>query len=290
MSGTGLLNGKVAIVTGGGRGIGRAISLALASKGAAIGLVARTSTPLEETAAVIRQRGGRAVPVEADISEWGSVQAMVAQVERQLGPVGILVNNAGVQGPIGPMVQNPVDEWVRTIATNLVGTFHCCRAVAPTMMEQAWGRIINLSGGGAAGSRPNFSSYAASKAAIVRLTEVMAEELLPHNILVNAIAPGTVNTGMLDEVLSAGPLAGAGEQADAQRRRRSGGTDPHIAAELATFLASDGSDGLTGRLISALHDPWRAWAAGQKRFPSPPWLALRRLDAYTLRSVGWHED
>lgn len=282
---SGRLQGKVAIVTGGGRGIGRAIALALADEGTAVVVVSRTLSEVEETAAMIHARGQRALAVAVDVSDWQAVQDLVAQTLQEFDDIHILVNNAGVQGPIGPLAENDVEGWVRTIHINLVGNFLCCKAVVPLMLRQRWGRIINLSGGGATGPRPSFSAYAASKAAVVRLTETLAEELKPYNVLVNAIAPGAVNTHMLDEVLEAGERTGAQELAQAWKRQAQGGTDPTIAAELVVFLASDVAEGITGRLISAVHDHWRAWAAGERGVPPSPWFALRRVDPYTLRPL-----
>jgi 3-oxoacyl-[acyl-carrier protein] reductase len=279
------LTGKVAIVTGGGRGIGRAIALALADEGAAVVAASRTLSEVEQTAAMLRARGQRALAVAADVSDWQAVQELVARALQEFNGIHILVNDAGVQGPIGPLVENDVEHWLRTIEVNLVGTFLCCKTVAPIMIRQRWGRIINLSGGGATGPRPNFSAYAASKAAVVRLTETLAKELKPSNVLVNAIAPGAVNTRLLNEVLEAGERAGPQELAEAQKRQAEGSTDPAIAAELAVFLASDAAEDISGRLLSALHDPWRAWAAGEKRVPPSPWLTLRRVDPYTIRPL-----
>ena len=275
---------KVAIVTGAGRGIGRAIALALGGQGARVAAAARTLAEVEETVALLQAMGCQALAVAADVSDRMAVQQLVARAVRELGGLHILVNSAGVQGPIGPLVENDVDVWLRTIQINLVGTFLCCRAALPHMMQQRYGRIINLSGGGATGARPRFSAYAASKAAVVRLTETLAEEMQAFNIQVNAIAPGAVNTHMLDEVLAAGPAAGEKNLAEAQRQLESGGTPPDLAAALAVFLASAASDGLTGRLIAAPHDGWQSWDAGRiAEVMSAPWFTLRRIDPFTLK-------
>jgi 3-oxoacyl-[acyl-carrier protein] reductase len=276
------LAGQVALVTGAGRGIGRAIALAFAAEGTAVVAVARTLSEVEETAALVRASGQRALAVAADVSNWQSVQEMVNHAVQEFGSIHVLVNNAGVQGPIGPLVEDDVERWTQTVQVNLIGAFLCCKAVLPIMMRQCWGRIINLSGGGATGPRPNFSAYSASKAAVVRLTETLAEEVKSHNIQVNAIAPGAVNTRMLDEVLAAGEAAG-GEWAVAQQRKAQGGTPAELAAELVLFLASDASGGLTGKLISAPHDDWRTWDAERiTELVDSPWYTLRRIDPHTL--------
>lgn len=280
-----LLSGRVALITGAGRGIGAAMAEAFAAAGAAVVLTARTAAEIEATARAIRAQGGEALPIAADVAVASAVADLVQQATQAFGPVDILVNNAGIQGPIGPLVDNEPAAWARVIQVNLIGTFLCTQQVLPAMISRRAGKIINLSGGGATSPRPNFSAYAASKAAIVRLTETLAEEVTEHNIQVNAIAPGAVNTRMLDEVLAAEDLAGA-EAAAARRRADAGGTPPELAAALAVFLASPAADGLTGRLIAAPHDDWQNWdeeaVAG---LMAAPWLTLRRLDPYTLKPL-----
>ena len=282
----GRLIGKVAVVTGGGRGVGRAIALALADEGATVIVAARTLSEIQETAGEICAKGKFALAVEVDVSDWRSVQALVDRTLREFSAIHILVNNAGVQGPIGPLVENEPAQWEHTIHINLMGTFLCCKAVLPGMMQQRHGKIIVLSGGGATSPRPYFSAYAASKAAVVRLTENLAEEVRAYNIQVNAIAPGATNTRMLEEVLAAGEAAGEREYSEAKRQLENGGTPPALAAALAVFLSSDASDGLTGKLVAAPHDDWQAWDAERiADLTAVPWFTLRRMDAYTLRPL-----
>jgi len=283
--GTGRLKDKVAIVTGGGRGIGRAIATALADEGCAVVTSGRTQAEIQETADLIRNRNGTALAITADVSQAPDVEALAAKTGESFGHIDILVNNAGMQGAIGPLVENDPQEWIHTIHVNLVGTFLCCRAVLPGMMKQRSGKIINLSGGGATAPRPNFSAYGVSKAAVVRLTECLAEEVREYNIQVNAIAPGAVNTRMLQEVLAAGDQAGGKARAEAQRQAETGGTPADRAAALAVFLASPASDCLTGKLISAPHDAWETWDRERlTSLASTPWFTLRRMDPYTLEA------
>ena len=270
------LKDKIAIVTGAGRGIGKAIALSLAQEGAHIAVLSRTSSEIEETAVEIKALGRRALALKTDVSNREDVNDMVKSAIREFGKVDILVNNAGTQGPIGPLAENEIDRWIQTIHINLIGVFLCSRAVLPIMMERRQGKIINLSGGGATSPRPYFSAYGASKAAVVRLTETLAEEVKDYNIQVNAIAPGAVNTRMLEEVLAAGKAAGEKALAGASRQLQTGGT-PEKAAALAVFLASDESDGLTGRLISAVWDDWEL---------VPRYIEeIMSSDLYTLRRV-----
>jgi NAD(P)-dependent dehydrogenase (short-subunit alcohol dehydrogenase family) len=279
------LKGRVALITGGGRGIGRAIALALARAGATVSLVARSCAELDETAALILNGGGQALAIMGDVSRPQTAINVVAKTTAYYGSVDILVNCAGIHGTIGLLVEAEVHQWRQAIEVNLIGTFLFSRAVLPDMMARRWGRIINLAGGGAAAPRPRFTAYAASKAAVVRLTETLAEEVRDYNIQVNAIAPGPVNTKMLTEILAAGSAAGA-ESASAMGQRDSGGIPPELAAELTLFLASERSAGLTGKLISAPHDDWRNWDAPRiVELMRAPWLTLRRLDRHTLKQL-----
>jgi NAD(P)-dependent dehydrogenase (short-subunit alcohol dehydrogenase family) len=163
-----------------------------------------------------------------------------------------------VLGPVGPLYENDVDMWVEAVKVNLVGTFLCCRAMLPHMMMRRYGKIINFSGGGAAYPKPGFSAYASSKAAVVRLTETLAEEVKDYNVQVNAIAPGMVKTRMVEQIAAAGEKAGETALADARKALEGGDAEFEPVTSLAVFLASEESDGLTGRLISAVWDDWRS--------------------------------
>ena len=251
------LKDKRALVTGGGQGIGRVIALALAEAGARVGLLARTRGPLEETAGQVRALGRDSWVGVADSAQPAQVQRAVGALLEQWGGIDILVNNAGIQGPIGLTHEVVVSEWIHAIQVNLVGCFLCTRLVLPGMMAQGGGKIVNLSGGGAVSPRPRYSAYSAAKAGVVRFTETLAAEVAPFGIDVNAVAPGPVNTRMLEETLAAGQAAGEAAQRAAQEQRESGGADPRRAAELVVFLASARSDGLTGKLLSAIWDRWQ---------------------------------
>ena len=278
-----ILQGRVAIVTGAGRGIGQAIARTFAYHGAAVVVSARSNEEILETERLIRSEGGSCTAVSVDVAEHESVRHLIKLTLETYRSINILVNNAGIQGPIGPMIENDWQEWENTIRVNLLGTFLCSQAVLPTMISQKQGKIINLSGGGATSPRPNFSAYGASKAAIVRLTETMADELKEYNIQVNSIAPGAVNTKMLDEVLEAKERAGI-EAEQALLRSREGGTPPTLAAELALFLASNKSDKITGKLVAAPHDGWQQWDdVRMVQLMELPWLTLRRIDPYTIK-------
>jgi len=279
------LQNKVALVTGAGRGIGQAIALALARDGASLVAVSRTLSEIQDTVIKARALGSQALAIRADIANQSDITKMVAETLQTFGTVDILVNNAGIQGPIGCLVDNDVNAWIKTVMVNLVGTFLCCRAVLPVMIQQKRGKIINLSGGGATAPRPNFSAYASSKAAIVRLTETLAEEVKPYNIQVNAIAPGAINTKMLEEVIQAGEAAGEIALSQAKRQKQTGGDPIDKVIDLVLFLASDMSGNLTGKLISAQHDPWHEWAGKANELNATPLYTLRRLDPFTLKPL-----
>ena len=282
------LKNKVALVTGAGRGIGEAIANSFAQEGAAVMLVSRTESEVAAVASRITARGGRAGAIAGDVSRPDDVERIASRTRTAFGPIDVLVNSAGVYGPIGPMWKADVEQWVDALKTNLVGTFLCCRTVLPEMIERRNGRIINLAGGGAASPVPRFSAYACSKAAVARLTETLAEEVREYGVSVNAIAPGLIDTKLQDRVLEAGPDAGdLFDRINRLRAEGKGGVSPEIPAALAVFLASDASAGLTGRLIAAPHDGWEKWDANKiERVMETPWFTVRRIDPFTLKSFA----
>jgi NAD(P)-dependent dehydrogenase (short-subunit alcohol dehydrogenase family) len=282
-----MLDNRVALITGGGRGIGAGIAAAFVGEGARVFLVARTGGELERVAAELTAAGGRVAWRAADVSDAEALAAAVAHCEGELGPVDVLVNAAGIYGPIGLTWETDAAEWSRAVEVNLLGTLHACRAVIPGMVERGAGRIITFSGGGATAPLPRFSAYAATKAAVVRLTETLAQELAPYGVLVNAVAPGAIDTTLQDAVLEAGERAG--ELHERMRRLREtgeGATPLDVPVALAVFLASSSANGLSGKLISAPHDGWQGWDAERiAALMERPWLTLRRLDPYTIEPL-----
>jgi len=278
---------RVAVVTGGGRGLGAAAAIALARQRVRLVLVARSVSELKTVQSHILETGGAADIIVTDVANPAEVQRMMRLAMEVHGHIDILVNAAGIYGPIGPSWETDPEQWVRTLHVNLVGTYLCCRAAIPMMVRQGGGRIINFSGGGATAAFPRFSAYAASKAAVVRFTETLAEELAPHNIQVNAVAPGAVDTRLHDSVLAAGERAGElYTRIKKIRETGEGSVSPELVATLIVFLASDGAGGLTGRLISAPFDDWQHWDGGRiATVMSGPWLTLRRIDRHTLQPL-----
>jgi NAD(P)-dependent dehydrogenase (short-subunit alcohol dehydrogenase family) len=279
------LANKVALITGGGRGIGEAIALAMAREGARLALAARTAIEVEQVAGRVRSGGGQAVAMAADVSRLADVERLVALAMDTYGQVDILVNAAGVYGPIGPGWEVDVDGWVHAMEINLFGTFMCCHEALPHMIERRQGKIINFSGGGATSPLPRFTAYGVSKAAIVRLTETLAEETKPYNIQINSIAPGAIDTKLQNDVLSAGEKAGdLLPRIREMRETGKGGTPRELPAELAVFLASAESDGLTGKLIAAPYDGWQQWDAARiEELMELPWFTLRRMDPFSIK-------
>jgi NAD(P)-dependent dehydrogenase (short-subunit alcohol dehydrogenase family) len=271
------LKDKVALITGGSKGIGQAIALAFAREGASVVVASRTLSDANETASMIKAFDVRALALKVDVSQMEDVEKMVNAIIQEFGTIDILVNCAGMFGPIGPLVKNDMSKWIETINVNLIGTVLCCKAVLPFMINQKSGKIINLSGGGAANPHPRFSAYATSKAAVVRFTETIAEELKEYNVQVNAIAPGGIATRLQDEVIAAGELAGKDSLAKAKKIKATGGTPLDKPASLAVFLSSDESKGLSGKLISAVWDDWQNMG---DKIPE-----IASSDIYTLRRI-----
>jgi len=274
------LQGRSAIITGANQGLGLAIAAAYVQAGANVLLCARDGERLaaaQRQVAALAQPGQQVCALVADVSDPADVERIVAMALRVFGQLTILVNNAGIYGPKGPLETVDWVEWVRAMEINLFGSVLMCRAVLPHFKAQQYGKIIQLSGGGATNPLPNLSAYAASKAAIVRLAETLAEEVRGDHIDVNSIAPGALNTRLLDEVLAAGPeKVGAAFYARAVRQKEQGGAPLEKGAQLAVFLGAAESDGLTGKLLSAVWDPWEIL---------PSRLEALQNDVYTLRRI-----
>ena len=208
-----------------GAGLGGAIALAYAREGAKLALAARSESELEDAVGAVSELGAEAIAVPTDVTRQEDTERLARAVVERFGRIDVLVNNAGISGPVGPMQGNDIADWVNTITVNVTGTFLVCRAVIPVMLEQSGGKIINLSGAGATNAWSNMSAYCSSKAAVVRLTEVLAQELDGQGITVNALGPGSVHTSMWDKMTVQAAEAGrglhpsAGAAGDLRRRR-----------------------------------------------------------------------
>jgi NAD(P)-dependent dehydrogenase (short-subunit alcohol dehydrogenase family) len=247
------LAGQVAVVTGGGRGIGKAIALGLARAGASVAVAARSEDQLAETLWQIRQLGSPAIALTANVSDQGSVERTVLDVEHSLGPIDLLVNNAGLAGPIGPTWEIDPDDWWRCLEVNLRGPMLCSRAVLPGMIARGGGRIVNVASGAGTFASPYLSAYVTSKTALIRFTEVLDLEARTHGIKVFAIEPGTVRTSMADHVLEC-------EEGKrwmpwfAEVFQKGEDVPPALAADLVALLASGRADTLSGRFFCITDD------------------------------------
>jgi NAD(P)-dependent dehydrogenase (short-subunit alcohol dehydrogenase family) len=266
---SGKLEGRAAIVTGASQGLGLEIARAFEREGARVLACARDIGP------IANERG--IDTAAADVSNEDDVKRLIDRALELFPQVHVLVNNAGIYGPKGPIEQIDWSEWVRAIQINLLGSVLMCRYLVPHMRKHRYGKIIQLSGGGATNPLPRISAYAASKAAVVRFAETLAEETREDRIDVNSIAPGPLNTRLLDEVLEAGPDAVGRDFYDrAVKQRSTGGAPLERGAALAVFLASAASDGITGKLLSAIWDPWE---------DLPKHAGDLKSDVYTLRRI-----
>jgi NAD(P)-dependent dehydrogenase (short-subunit alcohol dehydrogenase family) len=275
------LDGRAAIVTGGSRGLGQAIAGAFLGAGASVLIAARDAARLEAAHAELSplaRPGRRLLAVTADVSTPRGCAAVMEGAAGLLPELCVLVCNAGVYGAIGRLEDVGWDEWLSALQVNLVGAVLVCRAVVPHLRRRRYGKIITVSGGGATSPMPRFTAYAASKAALVRFSESLAHELRDDHVDVNSIAPGLLATRLTDEVIAAGPERAGAELHAATVRGRARATPPEKAAALAVFLASSRSDGITGRLLSAVWDDWESLPARR--------AALEGSDVFTLRRVS----
>jgi NAD(P)-dependent dehydrogenase (short-subunit alcohol dehydrogenase family) len=275
------LAGRNAIITGANQGLGLEIARAYVRAGASVLICARDARLLglaREELAALATPGAVVAAEVADVSQPADVARLTASALRVFPQVHVLVNNAGVYGPMGPIEDVDWAAWTRAMEINVNGSVLPCREILPHFKANRYGKIVQLSGGGATSPLPRISAYAASKAAIVRFAETLALEVRAFHIDVNAIAPGALDTRMLDEVIEAGPeKVGHAFYDRMMKTKASGGTPLETGAALAVFLASAASDGITGRLLSA---PWDRWAE------LPSHLAeLEASDVYTLRRI-----
>jgi NAD(P)-dependent dehydrogenase (short-subunit alcohol dehydrogenase family) len=267
------LKDKGVLVTGAGRGIGKRLALGFASAGARVGLLARSKAELDLAQLEIEHAGGMALRIRADVTDFEQMCAAADRMRANFGGVHVLVAAAAIQGPIGPLVDNPPKAWAETIHTNLLGVMYSCRAVLPQMIDRRSGKIIVLSGEGASSPRPNFSAYAAAKAALARMVETLAEEVRDHNVQVNCMAPGAAYTHMTDQILHAGERAGWKAQEEALELRVTGGIAPEKQLQLALFLASERSNHVSGKLIH-VNDDWKRLETSNV---NPELYTLRRV-------------
>lgn len=265
---------KSVLITGAGRGIGKRLAMGFAQAGARVGLLARSQAELDLAKLEIEQAGGNALRLRADVRDLEQMTAAVDRMRVVFGGLDVLIAAAGVPGPIGPLLSTKPKAWNETIEVNLIGVANTCRAALPPMVEKRSGKVILIAGTGASASRPSFTAYAASKAALVRFAECLADEVRDHNVQVNSMIPGGSYTYMTDEILHAGEeKAGRKEIEEAQQIRITGGESPERQTQLALFLASERSNHISGKLIH-VNDDWRRLEQNNMR---PELYTLRRV-------------
>jgi 3-oxoacyl-[acyl-carrier protein] reductase len=277
------LSGRAAIITGASRGLGLVIAKTFFQAGADLLICSRNSQAIARASREIqelrRSDSQRLISVAADVSNPDDVGRLAEITLREIPALTILVNNAGVYGPMGSIETVGWEEWKAALEINLYGQVLMCRAFLPHFRQRHYGKIIQISGGGATNPMPRLESYAAGKAAVVRFMESLALDCRRDGIDVNSVAPGLLDTQLLDQVLEAGPEA-VGEdfyQRMLTAKKQGQSTPLDIGAKLCLFLASSASDGLTGRLISAVWDNYEDW---------PNHLdELKASDIYTLRRI-----
>ncbi len=270
------LKDKLILITGAGRGIGKRLAIGFANAGALVALVARSRAQLDLAHLEIEHSGGSSERFAGDVRDREFLSTAVDRaMVRFRRPVDGLICAAGVQGPIGPLTDSDPKAWWETLEVNLQGTALAIRAVLPNMAANRRGKILALTGGGVDRPRPNFSAYAASKAAIARMVECVAAEVEHENIQVNCMSPGGSYTAMTDEILRAGERAGQRDLEDARHIRTSGGVNPDRQLELAFFLTSPQSNHVSGRTVH-VNDDWQHYLLREEQLAS---------EVYTLRRV-----
>jgi NAD(P)-dependent dehydrogenase (short-subunit alcohol dehydrogenase family) len=275
------LNGRFALITGASQGLGAEIARQYVANGATVMLCARSADKLgdqQRALAPLLAPDARIVTIVGDVGERKDVDAIFEKVRSEFPRLDILVNNAGVYGPMGNIENIDWDEWVDAIRINLLGLVYVSRAAMPIFRSQRYGKIINVSGGGAANPMPAITAYAASKAGVVRFTESLALECKDDHIDVNAIAPGALVTQMMKQLLDAGPDKVGKKFYDRMKKiADEGGTPLDVGAALCVFLGSSESDGITGKLVAAQWDRWEDWPRHLEE--------LNASDVYTLRRI-----
>ena len=271
-----MLKGVKAIVAGGTKGIGFNIVKTLLRNGALVVICSRTSQDVKNTVKKLAS-SGKVFGIKADVSNLSDCKKLIKFSQKKLKTIDVLINNAGIYGPIGFLETLEVKVWQKAIEINLMGTVNCSSLIIPLMKSQKKGKIINFCGAGVGSQNtmPRFSAYYTSKFAIAGFTQVISDEVSTFGIQVNAVSPGGVNTSLTDYLISQGKeKAGEIEFDKAINQRKTGGTSPELVANLVTFLSSSRSDHLTGRILSAKWD----LPSSLKGNKSPDLYKLRRID------------
>jgi len=269
------------VITGATRGLGRQIADRFWLAGDDLVLIARHETDLKKVTddlSTTCQPHQEVHYFAADLSDLKQIPTLIDTVQNNIGIPEILINNAAIQGPIGPVHINDWTEWQECLNVCLLAPVQFCRGFLPSMIESQYGRIVNISGGGATAPRPNFSSYATAKCGLVRFSETLAQEVALYGITVNCVAPGIMKSGLTEKILDAGiEYAGSSEIESAQNISKENPYAEKRAAYLVHFLTTDPCNQINGKLISASWDPWEKLPDIAKD--------VRDNDVYTLRRI-----
>jgi 3-oxoacyl-[acyl-carrier protein] reductase len=271
---------KVVLITGASRGLGAFLASRFWNAGFNLCLVARNADALEKVVDSFPTVNGQSITYfSCDLNDFDATSDLISKVKVSFSRLDVLINNAAIHGPVGATWENKLSEWEDVMRVNLLAPALLSSNFAPWMNSTGGGSIINISGGGATGPRPNFGAYGASKSALVRFSESFAIEAKSLNVRVNCVAPGAMKTALLAEVLEKGAeIAGESEYSVARKVFEEGGASMDKVADLALFLASDASKGITGKLISAVWDDWEHWPEHLNE--------LAASDVYTLRRIA----
>ena len=281
---------KVALITGGTTGLGLKLVQNFLNCNASVVFCSRNPKKVEEIEKKLSaklQKKQMLIGITADVSNKNDVDKIFDIANKNFSKIDVLINNAGVYGPIGPYEELDWNEWLEALNINLIGSLLTIKRIVPIFKSNKKGKIIQISGGGATSPMPNFSSYSVSKAGIVRMVETISRELIPHNIDVNAVAPGPMNTNMLDQVLNSNPeTVGTEFYNKSQEQKNQGGAGFDKAIELINYLSSSKSDGLTGKIISALWDNYKDWNKNLNQIVESDVYTLRRITGRD-RNLDW---
>lgn len=253
-----LLLNKTAIITGGSRGIGFVIAQELISEGARVVICSRTKRELKKALSFLNKNNKTAFGITCDVSKFTDCKKLIKFAKKKFKKIDILINNAGIYGPIGPFEKTDLKDWRKAIDINLMGMVYCSNLVIPEMIKIGKGKIINLCGAGVGSNKtmPNFTPYFTSKFAVAGFSEVLADEFKEKNIQVNSISPGAVNTFLNEYLIKQDPEKSGREiYEQALKQKKEGGTSPQITARLVAYLASDETNHISGKLLSAKWNP-----------------------------------
>ena len=282
------MKNKVVIITGASRGLGFQLAKKFARLGNHLLLCARNIKNLKKKEReLIRSKNQKVIILKADISKKNDVQKIIKTCIKKLKKIDVLINNAGILGPKGEFDSLNFREFKKTIDTNFYGSVLMCKEVLPHFKRARKGKIIQLSGAGAINSMPMFTAYAASKAAIVRFSETLADEVKKFNIQINSVAAGAINTRMLDEILKAGPQkVGINFYQKIKKQKESGGIPFQLVIDLIVYLSSNQSDKITGKILSPKWDDWKVLSKNSKLIMKKDVFTLRRIRGND-RGIKW---